>query len=286
MNLLTGGLMIAAGYGAEFETPDDASSAIDFLAELLVETYLEDVDGTPGNPVEASIGRLGEERLGQATMIRLDEDEFFEEVVLGITLVRKQRFLQILMGGSSMGPLSQLAQISSDIDSRWPSDDLWSIVPELADMPTGMVLESEEEYSNSDPVRDVEPASDDGSFGASALKDVGLEEDSLTFSVELRVSGLYLEADRTTDTCSGAGFYDVVDAGSELTILDGNTDELLYSAILSQGVLKQSSCVWTTAILGLPPRFEYEFFVGQKRMGTAKFEDIQLGETIRFEKGK
>lgn len=286
MDIFTGGLIVAAGIGTEFDTLDDASRAIDFLAESLVEAYIGRIEGTPGNTVEASIGRLGDERLGLATTIRLDDDEFFEEVVLGTAFVRKGRYLQVLFGGSTIGPLSHLAQISSDIDSRWPSDDVWDIVPELADMPVGMVLDSEEEYAVSTQDRERESTDDEDPRDADDPDEVEIEAGSLSFSVELRVRGLYLETGMTGDTCSGAGFYDVVDAGAGFTVLDSDTDELLYSTTLSQGTLESSSCAWTIAVLGLPPRPRYGFFVGQKRMGTTAFEDIQQGATIRFEKDK
>lgn len=279
MDILTGGLMIAAGYGAEFERPDDASRAIGILSTKLVDTYLDEVGGTPGNPVEASVGRLGDERLGLATTIALDDDEFYDEVVVGIVLVRKGRFLQVLLGGSSMGPLSQLAQISAAIDARWPSDDTWDIVPELADMPVGMVLDPEEEHALT--TQDLEPEStDDG------RDETEIEAGALTFSVELRVSGLYMETDSSTNTCSGAGFYDVVDAGSKFMVMGSDLDDLLYATTLSPGTLQQSSCAWTVAVLGISPRAEYVFLVGQKRMGTARFEDIQQGGIVRFEKDK
>jgi hypothetical protein len=279
MDILTGGLMIAAGYGAEFERPDDASRAIDILSTTLVDTYLDNVEGTPGNPVEASIGRLGDERLGLATTIALDDDEFYEEIVVGVVLVRKGRFLQVLLGGSTMGPLSQLTQISAAVDARWPSDDAWDIVPELADMPVGMVLDSEEEHAFIIQDRERESTDDD-------RDEMEIETGALTFSVELRVRGLYLEADESMNTCSGAGFYDVVDAGSAFMVLGNGIDDLLYITTLSSGTLQQSSCAWTVAVLGIPPRAEYVFLVGQKRMGTARFEDIQQGEIARFEKDK
>jgi len=286
MDILAGTLIIAAGYGAEFESPVDASRAIDFLAESLVETFTEDVEGTPGSVIEASVGRLGDERLGLATMIELDDDEFYEEVVIGTVFVRKDRFLQVLVGGSTMGPLSQLAQISTSIDPRWPSNNVWDIVPELADMPVGMVLDSEDEYASTTLGRGRESIENEGSSDADDRDELEIETGSLTFSVELRVSGLYLKEDATSNSCSGAGFYAVAKAGSEFKILDSDTDELLYSTILSPGTLEESSCAWRIAVLGLPPRSKYEFFVGLRRLGAANFEDIQQGEIVRFDKDK
>jgi hypothetical protein len=285
MDIMTGGLVIAAVIGIEFDAAENASRAVDLMAESFTELYAENVEGTASETVEASVGRLGDERVGMATTFRLDDDDFIEEFVLGTIVVRKDRYLQVLIGASTMGPLSQLAQISEDLDSRWPSDDVWDIVPELADMPVGMVLDEEDEYSLENLDQGEDPV-DDETSEPDEPEPSEIDGGSLTFSVELRVSGLYLDANNEAGTCSGAGFYDIVDAGSEFRVFDRASHELLYSTILSKGTLQQSSCFWLVSVLGLPPRPDYDFFVGQKRMGMARYEDIQPGDTIRFDKDK
>ncbi len=285
MDVLTGSLVFAVGIGMEADTVDSASRAVDFLPEALTAVYGENVEGTSGETVEASVGRLGDERIGLATTFSLDDDEFIEEFTLGTIVVRKDRYLQILVGASTFGPLGQLAAIAGDIKSRWSSTEIWTIVPELADMPVGMVLDEEGEFN----IEDLNPedvSADDDANESENPEVRELEAGSLTFSVELLVTGLYLEADEAANTCSGAGFYDVVDAGSEFTIVDSETDELLYTAILSAGTLQASSCAWTIAVLGLPSRPGYEFFVGYRQIGSVRLEDVQSGETIKFEKKK
>ncbi len=81
------------------------------------------------------------------------------------------------------------------------------------------------------------------------LDDTALQAGSVTFSVELQTRGLYMEVDEVANTCSGAGFYRVIDAGSDFTVVDGDTDELLYSTILSAGTPQASSCAWNIAVL-------------------------------------
>lgn len=280
--ILTGRLVFAVGVGVEMDTPDNASQAVDVLAESLIQFYADNVEGTPGETVEASVGRLGDERIGLATTFSLDDDEFIEQFTLGTIVVRQDQYLQILVGASTMGPLSELAAIAEDVAARWPSDDIWDIVPELADMPVGMVLDEEGEYDLGNLNRESD-SPEDGPGEPEVSRATEIEAGSLTFTVELLVGGLYLETSESTNSCSGSGFYAVIDEGAEFSILDADADETVYLAVLSQGASTASSCAWNIAVLGLPPRSSYEFFVGQKRVGSASFEEIQPGGILTLE---
>jgi len=102
-----------------------------------------------GMGTKASIGRLGDERVGLSIVIEMNEEEFFDELQVGVGLIRKDHLLQMLMGVSTGGPLRAMADIAEQLDSRWPSRDLWDMVPELDDMPAGMTMSSERTYEPS-----------------------------------------------------------------------------------------------------------------------------------------
>lgn len=277
-DIVTGGLLFAIGIGFEVDTLEIAKRAISSLSESLIDIYADGVEGTRDATVNVSVGRLGDERLGSATNFTLNNDKFFEEFTLGTVVVRKERFIQVLIGASTFGPISELAAIADDIDSRWPSDDLWASVPELSDMPVGMVLDEEDEFDIG-ILTQAEVSSDETE--QSTARDI--EPGSLSFAVELTVRGLYLDRDSEETSCAGAGFYRALDAGSLFTIVDGETSEHLFSAILSPGTLIASSCAWTIAVLGLPPRSIYRFYVEHRPVGMARIDEIQPGTTLSFD---
>ncbi len=141
---LTGQLAGVVAMGLEFQNNDLASSAMS-EREDLVRFMLELNGAPPTNPDlrEASVGRVGEERVGLYFTITLDDET--EEFAVSLVAVRQESFLQLLMGFSSAPAMSSLAEIAEQLEARWPSESIVNMLPELEDMPTGMELQSEEE---------------------------------------------------------------------------------------------------------------------------------------------
>lgn len=141
---LTGQLAGVVAMGLEFQNNDLASSAMS-EREDLVRFMLELNGAPPTNPDlrEASVGRVGEERVGLYFTMPLDDET--EEFAVSLVAVRQESFLQLLMGFSSAPAMSSLAEIAEQLEARWPSESIVNMLPELEDMPTGMELQSEEE---------------------------------------------------------------------------------------------------------------------------------------------
>lgn len=149
-DVLFGGLLGVAAAGVEFDSDDDASAAI----EAAMDAYEDYVTGniasdpesqvTDFETVPVSIGRLGDERSARATTLFMEDEEFFESMVVVVAVIRKDRWLQMLVGLGVTGVTKPLVDIAEELDDRWPSGDLWDIVPTLDDMPPGMAIEDED----------------------------------------------------------------------------------------------------------------------------------------------
>ena len=150
-DVFTGSLFGIFGIGIEFDTRDNASQSLRFLeAEFprFIENNARDDEDFIIEAIETSevgIGLLGDERKGISLIATLGGNDFFEEVSYAVCLVRKENLLQALVGYSIVGAMTPTIEITVTLDERWPSDDLGSTVPELADVPAGMTIDEEEE---------------------------------------------------------------------------------------------------------------------------------------------
>lgn len=141
---LTGQLVGVVAMGLEFQNNDQASAVMAEHVDL-VRFMVESDEALRADPElrEASIGRLGEERVGFYFTMPLDDET--EEVSVSLVAVRQESFLQLLMGFSSAPAMSSLAAIADQLEARWPSESIVDMLPELEDVPTGMELQSKEE---------------------------------------------------------------------------------------------------------------------------------------------
>lgn len=145
-SILEGGLVLLQTYGVEFDTAVHASSALGVLKDTLPDLLGATSAGASGSEItEASIGEPGDERVGLDVKITFPAGSLFQELAAAIVLVRKDRFVQALTGANLMGAMTQVAEIATSLDERWPSDDLWDLVPTVDDLPVGMAVTNEEE---------------------------------------------------------------------------------------------------------------------------------------------
>jgi len=144
--VLEGGLVLLQSYGVEFDTPDNASGALSTLQEALPDLLSATSAGASGSDIsEVSIDELGDERIGFDVAITFPEGSVFKELAAAVVLVRKETFVQALVGANLSGAMTQVADIAAGIDERWPSDDLWDVVPAIEDLPAGMAVQNEQE---------------------------------------------------------------------------------------------------------------------------------------------
>lgn len=152
LDIFLGGLIAVSGTGIEFESSDTASAALSELSTALP-NFLEEGIGldddsgvviTDSTLTEVSVGALGDERIGVSVELTVVTD-FFDTLALALAFIRKDRYLQVLMGYGITGVLAPTIDIAETLDAQWPSDDIWSIVPALADVPAGMALDDESE---------------------------------------------------------------------------------------------------------------------------------------------
>ena len=261
------GIAAVSAVGGEFATSAAAREAMDYLLADFTE---DDPELGVATVDEVSIGRLGDDR--SARSAAYDAGEFSAQaVVFGLTVIRKDRYLQALVAVAPGPVFPQLAHLAHTLDPRWPSANPWTMMPDLADVRPGMVLDVEEVWSPADEIV-VAPMPGD-------------EEPHLTFTVELLVSANSVRLGTAAGTCAGVGEFAPVDAGSTFEVRDQATAEVLTSATLSAGTLEPEACSWRIAVLGLEPRQAYDFVVGTTLVGEASYDEIAQGEVLRFEVG-
>ncbi len=97
------------------------------------------------------LGEPGDERAGLEVHVTPAGGLAQNVVVLSI-MIRKDRFLQMLIGGGlevaeeGFEPgWDTMAQVGNAVDPRWPSEDAWDMVPEAADVPAGLAIAEERE---------------------------------------------------------------------------------------------------------------------------------------------
>ena len=144
--VLEGGLVLLETSGVEFDSADNASSAMDSLKEELPNSLGATSAGATGSEVTVvEIGEQGEERVGLDVKITFPAGALFQELAAAIVLVRKENYVQVLLGANLLGAMTQVAEVAAGLDERWPSDDLWDLVPTVDDLPVGMAVTSENE---------------------------------------------------------------------------------------------------------------------------------------------
>jgi hypothetical protein len=143
-DLTRGILLNLQGSGIEFDTPGNASAALTFLGTAIPAYYTETTDDVIDSVVvDERIGNLGDERTAQTLTLSFDRDAF-DQFEFGIVLVRKDANLQFLTGFSTKRATEQVIELVEALDDRWPTDDLWDIVPTTQDVPRTMTHAGEE----------------------------------------------------------------------------------------------------------------------------------------------
>jgi hypothetical protein len=265
-----GELFAVIGFAGEFDSSDNASRGLDMIAAQ----FAQDVEE---QTVEVDVDPFGDDRRGLETAMPAADAEV-GEIVFALLLVRKQHVLQILVGVSAESPMDDVLRVARRVDPRWPSNILWDAIPVPADLPGEMILTDSVSWTLEDFGLDPE-----GDVPTPAPTREPVEEGSLAFTVELRLGGLAMRPDGEGGFCSGVGSYAVFEAGATFRVRDLATGDELLTALLSRGMLQESSCSWKLAVLGLPPRDVYAFQVGDFPVGTARYEDIENGEVVVFE---
>ena len=145
-DVMRGGLLGLQVSGIEFDSPDDASAALAYLAGELPGYFARTIEDVTGQEtVEEDVDPLGDEISVQSVTLSFPEKDVIGELLFGIVLVRKDEFLQAAAGYGIEDATSQTMDVLAALDDRWPDDDLWAMVPEPADVPDGLELVEEEE---------------------------------------------------------------------------------------------------------------------------------------------
>ena len=142
---LTNGLLLnLQGSGIEFDTPENAAATLEFLRTAIPAYYTDTTEGVIASDVtDEPIDDFGDERIAQTLTLTLDND-VFSQFEFGIVLIRKGPYLQFLTGFSTERATEQVMELAAALDDRWPSDDLWDIVPTTQDVPRTMTHAGEE----------------------------------------------------------------------------------------------------------------------------------------------
>jgi hypothetical protein len=145
-DVMRGGLLGLQVSGIEFDTADNASAAVAFLAGELPGYFARTVEGvTDFDVVEEDVDPMGDEQSVQTVALSFPEQDVISELLFGIVLVRKDNLIQAAAGYGIEDATSQTLDVLAALDDRWPDGDLWAMVPESADVPDGLELSEEEE---------------------------------------------------------------------------------------------------------------------------------------------
>jgi hypothetical protein len=151
---------------AEFRDDGAASAAVPALAAR-TEHGLERTNRDAPGLRPASVRPLGDEAIAYAGQVNTEgEDEDFDTVTLAFIVVREGHYVHVLYGGALAGdPLIEIADIAEKILGRDPGGDetpvaadglreggLWDLLPRLADLPEGFVLDEERVPAPFDPL--------------------------------------------------------------------------------------------------------------------------------------
>jgi hypothetical protein len=142
---LSGGILLnLQGSGIEFDTPENAAATLEFLGDAIPAYYTDTTEGVIDSEVtDEPIDDFGDERIAQTLTLTLDND-VFSQFEFGIVIVRKGQFLQFLTGFSTERATEQTLELAAALDDRWPSGELWDIVPTTQDVPRTMTHAGEE----------------------------------------------------------------------------------------------------------------------------------------------
>ena len=145
-DLFGGKLFGVSGTGAEFDTPEHASETLALIAEVAPEKLYLGLDGAiDSESVEIEGFDVGDESLALSISVFFPEGDVFQELLIGMAMVRKEQFLQIVIGYSLEEAAEQSIALVEVLDDRWPSDDLWEMAPTASDVAENMSLDEEKE---------------------------------------------------------------------------------------------------------------------------------------------
>lgn len=146
-NVLDGGLVLLQTSVSEFDTADNASQALNYLATALPASLGSDENGgaTGSEVSEIALGDPGDERIGLEVLVLFAEGTLFERLAVVVAIIRKDRWVEILLGGGLEPGWDVIAQVGNAVDSRWPSDDVWQMVPTVEEVPAGLQVAEERE---------------------------------------------------------------------------------------------------------------------------------------------
>jgi hypothetical protein len=143
-DLSRGILLNLIGTGIEFDTPENAAATLEFLRTAIPAYYTDTTEGVIDSEVtDEHVDGFGDEEIAQTLTLTLDND-VFSQFEFGIVIVRKEAYLQFLTGFSTERATEQVMELAAALDDRWPSDDLWDIVPTTQDVPRTMTHAGEE----------------------------------------------------------------------------------------------------------------------------------------------
>jgi hypothetical protein len=162
---LIGSLFLLFGV-CQFDTPEHAEDAAPALGTRTVDN-LQAPPGS-GSLKPASVRPLGDQALAFAGTIEApaDDDSPIREATAAVLVVREAAFVHVMVGAAIAGdPLTDLAGIAEKVAGREPGGDetpvaadglreggLWDLLPRLADLPEGFVLDQEQVPAPFDPL--------------------------------------------------------------------------------------------------------------------------------------
>ncbi len=145
-NVLEGGLVLFQTSVSEFDTVDNASQALNYLATALPQSLQSEENGATGTDIfDVELGDPGDERIGIEVLVTFAEGALFDQLAMVAALIRKDRWVEILLGGGLEPGWDVISEVGNTVDSRWPSEDVWQMVPEIEDVPAGLAVSEERE---------------------------------------------------------------------------------------------------------------------------------------------
>lgn len=138
-DVLEGGLVLLQTSGAAFDRVENASQALDYLTTAFPESL------GASEVTRVSLDEPGDEQVGLEVRVTPQGQPGISEIVVVIAITRKDRFLQVLLGGGLEPGWDTIHHVADAVGGRWPAEDLWRILPGAGDVPPGLAIAEERE---------------------------------------------------------------------------------------------------------------------------------------------
>lgn len=129
--------------GLRFEDEEIASAALTDLRRAVPEALEAAFGAAISGTKRSAAGDLGDENLGLVLTFPVPPGRETGEVDAGATVVRKRAHVQVIVNVAYDEALEGAIALAEAIDGRWPSDDLFDLVPTAEEVPAPLVLRAE-----------------------------------------------------------------------------------------------------------------------------------------------